>query len=139
MWINGERIRSSKRLRVLFWGILFNVIVSILHYVDNIVYLDQYPDPEWMTGHLIDAFWFVMTPFCIVGYLLFKKKRNALAAVCLCLYSMMSLFVLAHYLIEPIWSISLKINFLILLEALAAIILIVYVAMYQIGARQAAH
>ena len=124
---------KTKGFKVLFIIIVINILVTMVHYIDNIIYLDEYPDPEWMTGHIIDAFWFVMTPFSIIGYILLKKRKTTIGAICLYIYSIMSLLVLSHYLIAPIWEISLKINSFILLEALSAVFLISYVSYFLVS------
>jgi len=119
---------TKKGLKNIFILIVINILITIAHYMDNIIYLDEYPDPEWMKAYMTDAFWFLMTPFSIIGYNLLKKGKITFGAICLYIYSLMSLFVLAHYLISPIWEISFKINFLILLETFSAIVLIIYLS-----------
>jgi len=46
---------------------LSNVVTSILHYVDNVVFFRHYPAPTWLSPHLVDLAWFVMTP-CMVDF-----------------------------------------------------------------------
>jgi hypothetical protein len=76
--------------------------------------------------------WFVMTPFGVAGYVLFLRGRSTAAFACLYLYALMSLLVLGHYLIALPWQVSLKINALIMAEAIAALLLGIFTAWLQI-------
>src|SRR5215468_4700111 len=84
--------------------VLANVVTSILHYVDNVVFFRHYPEPTWLSPHLVDLAWFVMTPFGVAGYLFFRRGRRPAAFACLYLYAAMGLLVLGHYLIAPPWT-----------------------------------
>lgn len=103
------------------------MVASILHYVANICYFAEYPEPTWLNPCIVDAFWFVMTPFAIAGYWYYEQRWQTLGRYSLLIYSGMSLLVLGHYLISPPWNVSFKINAMILLETFAAIGLLTYV------------
>ncbi|MCC9655268.1 hypothetical protein [Rhodopirellula halodulae] len=68
-----------------------------------------------------------MTPFAIAGYWYYTQNWADLGKWALVIYSVMSMLVLGHYLITPPWDVSLKINAFILLETLAAVVLLLYV------------
>lgn len=113
----------------LKWLVWFNIFTTILHYVDNILFFAHYPEPTWLNPTLVDAFWFVMTPFALLALWLIKHQRLYWGLVSMVLYCLMSLLVLGHYLI-PREHISLKIHAFIWLEAFAAIGLLTYVMGY---------
>lgn len=113
-----------KNLLVL---IILNIIATFGHYVDNICYFADYPEPHWLSPSIVDAFWFFMTPFAAFGYWYYLKGWHGLARWSLVAYCLMSLLVLGHYLIEPPWNVAFRINLLILIEALAAVVLLLYV------------
>ena len=119
-------------MHVLLWLLLANVVATVAHYVDNIVFFAQYPEPPWMQPHFIDAFWFVMTPFALVGYKLITRGRVHFGSVVLYLYAAMSLLVLAHYRYAPMRSIRFRIHIFILVEAALALALVAYVAVLQV-------
>jgi hypothetical protein len=121
----------SDRKRILLTLLVANVVTSILHYVDNVVFFRHYPEPTWLSPHLVDLAWFVMTPFGVAGYVLFRQGRRPAAFACLYLYAAMGLLVLGHYLIAPPWEVSLKINLFIMAEAVAALLLGVFTARLQ--------
>ncbi len=45
--------------------LVVNIATSILPYMDNILFFHTYPEPHWINPQIIDAFWFVMTPFAV--------------------------------------------------------------------------
>jgi hypothetical protein len=114
-----------------------NVLARILHYVHNILFFHGYLEPEWISPQCIDAFWFVVTPFAALGYLLYRKGKRLRACLTLYLYSGMSLLVLCHYLYAPIRDVSDEINSLILLEATSAIILVGFATWLHLNDRDA--
>ncbi len=116
--------------------LVINIATSILHYVDNILFFHTYPEPRWINPQIIDAFWFVMTPFALLGYALYSKGSRRHSYLCLYLYALMSLLVLGHYRYGSMWEMSMKINLLIISEAIAAVALIAYTMWLQLRAEE---
>lgn len=116
--------------RTLYILVIINILTTILHYVDNVIFFQYYPEPDWLQAHWVDAFWFVMTPFAILSLFLFKQQKIKLAISCLISYVLMSLLVLGHYHYAPFFDISLKIHAFIWIETIAAIILAIYAILY---------
>lgn len=111
--------------------IAINILVSLGHYVHNMVFLPQYHEPAWITPALIDSLWLVMTPLGVIGYGLYRRGYGRWGYGLLYFYCGLSLLVLGHYVITPIASLSLTIHLVILAEALVAAMLAVYVAYLQ--------
>ncbi|NES19134.1 MAG: hypothetical protein F6K41_09415 [Symploca sp. SIO3E6] len=116
----------SKQNIVLLLLIILNIIVSLGHYIHNMMFLPQYYEPDWITPSLIDTLWFVMTPFSCIGYLLYLRGSLKLGYLLIYIYCFLSLLVLGHYVMTPIGMLSLTINLVILAEAIAAVILALY-------------
>lgn len=112
--------------RNLLCLVIANIIASILHYVDNVMHFEHYPEPDWLNAQLVDLFWFFMTPFAIVGLYLVKRHRFNFALWLLIAYALMGLLVLGHYNYAPFFDISFKIHLFIWLEAILAGILLIY-------------
>ncbi len=112
--------------------LVINISTSILHYVDNILFFHVYPEPHWINPQIIDLFWFVMTPFAVLGYILYSKGLRRHSYLCLYLYALMSLLVLGHYRYGSMWEMSPKMNLLIVIEAIAAVALIAYTMLLQL-------
>ena len=118
---------SRVQARVLLVLLIVNVTASILHYVDNLRFFEAYPEPAWIRPHFIDAFWFVMTPLAVVGFLWFRKGSRWRASASLAAYALMSLLVLGHYRYASPWELSFRVNLFILVEAVAAVVLLGFV------------
>lgn len=118
------------RYRILVYLIIANIIASILHYVDNVIHFEHYPEPDWLNAQLVDLFWFFMTPFALLGLWLMKKQQYMPALFALIAYALMGLLVLGHYNYASFFNISFKIHLFIWLEAVLAGILLIYTPLY---------
>lgn len=103
-----------------------NILLSILHYADNLIHFDAYPEPEWFSPYLTDSIWLVMTPLGIAGFWFYRQQRFRWAYIGLYSYALLAQLTLGHYTVAPIWELSLKMNSLILLEAWAAVPLAIF-------------
>ncbi|WP_347259620.1 hypothetical protein [Rudaea sp.] len=130
--MNTARSTRDGFLHLLFWLLLANALASILHYGDNLLYFEEYPEPGWINRSIIDAFWFVMTPFALIGYQAVKRGQAGFGGICLYLYAAGGLLVLGHYRYAPMCSIVPRIHALILLEAGLAVALVAVVLVHQI-------
>ena len=72
-----------------------------------------------------------MTPFGILGCMLLFGHRRVPAFACLYMYSEMGLPVVGHYHIAAPWKVSFKINLLITLEAVSALLLGLYTLWFR--------
>jgi hypothetical protein len=58
-----ERWRVSVKLLWLSRLLLLAIVASsVIHYTDNLLFFEQYPEPPCINQHQIDAFWWIMTP-----------------------------------------------------------------------------
>ena len=103
---------------------------SILHYVHNVIHFDHYPEPDWLSPQLVDAFWFVMTPIGIYGLIVAVKSQMTKGRWWLYLYALMGLLSLLHYNIETDNIMTVTMHSLIWFQAICAFWLIAYVTMY---------
>ena len=117
------RLLSRRSLSIL---LVLNIAASIVHYLDNIAFFSEYPEPTWLDPTRVDVAWFVMTPFACAGYALYRRGQIRLGASLLTIYALMGLLVLGHYRYADICSIALRIHGFILLEAGAAACLLAW-------------
>lgn len=92
--------RSPPGLRVLRTLLVVAVLVSIVHYVDNVANYADYPVPSSgpaPSREQIGTSWFVFTGFGATGLFLFARRQGRLAAACLAVYSLSGLVGLGHY------------------------------------------
>jgi len=74
------------------------VMVSIVHYTDNYVNWQDYPEPNPSAGAVLAA-WFGFTAAGLAGYLLFRRRPSVLALALLAAYSGSGLIGIGHYLV----------------------------------------
>jgi hypothetical protein len=121
-------MHRSRALTILVVG---NLVASVLHFGDNIVHFHEYPEPSWIPSpHIVDALWFAITPLLLLAWWLASQGRRWPAIALFWSYGALSMFVLGHYNFASPAELSFRINFLIWLEALAALLLIVLVPRY---------
>ncbi|EKE72998.1 hypothetical protein [Gallaecimonas xiamenensis] len=118
---------ASAWLRALKWLVLATFLSSILHYLDNMLFFADYPEPVWINTHMIDLFWVLMTPLAPLGYLWVKWGRYRAGTLLLAVYGLCNMLTLGHYRFAPFTSISTKIHLFILLEALLGGLLVAWV------------
>lgn len=123
---------QDRGLQQLKWLLIATFASSILHYVDNILFFDDYPEPVWINPHIVDLFWFVMTPLAPLGYQMFKARRYLLGLGLIVGYGLANMLTLGHYKYQPFLDISFKIHLFILIEAALAFLLIGYVIAFYI-------
>ncbi|UBT80437.1 hypothetical protein LCH33_003860 [Pseudomonas amygdali] len=117
---------TNQRLGKLRWLLWATVASSVLHYADNLLFFHQYPEPPWINRHMIDAFWWLMTPLAWIGYRMMRRSAHRAGAATLLAYAGCNLLTLGHYRYAPIHEISLRIHTFILIEAALAVALIAY-------------
>jgi hypothetical protein len=91
---------SDRRTLWLQIILLAAVLSSIVHYTDNTIRFDSYPqdDPELVSRPMIPVSWVLFTAFGALGYVLFRRNRWWAAAACLAVYSISGLISPLHYL-----------------------------------------
>ncbi|NHC37279.1 hypothetical protein [Scytonema millei] len=121
--MDGKKINRT----ALFILLIVNVISTILHYSDNFVSYDKYPQPNWITPDSIYLAWIVLTTFGVVGYVLYVKDMFWAAYVCLGIYSITGLSSPGHYLYSVQHVFSGKMHLLIWTDAIAGISLLIFI------------
>src|SRR3954454_7947111 len=107
--------------------LIANLVASALHFGDNMLRFDDYPEPSWITGpHVVDALWLVMTPLLAVGWWLARGGMRRASGGVLRLYGVLSMFVLGHYFYASPSELPFRINVLIGIEATAAGLLLLF-------------
>ena len=93
-----EHRRAVRILSAIF---AFAVVVSVIHYTDNSVNLDDYPPAKNApaSAALVLGAWFAFTAAGLAGYLLFRRRPSDLALLLLAAYSGSGLIGIGHYLV----------------------------------------
>lgn len=118
-----------KKVKTWFW---VSVAASLLHFTDNVLRLDSYPDLPITKASSIVTFGIVMFGMGFLGYWIYLNKLHKSGIVFLYTYALMSLIVLGHYLpsrlTKGFWGYGLEIHLFIWLEALTSLVLIYYLS-----------
>lgn len=112
---------------VLLLLVVFNIIFTTLHYTDNALFVDRYPEPEWFTTVGVFATLIFMTPFGVLGYWLYRKGLFWWSYLCLGFYSITSVSSPGHYFYPMVTSMSVKMHLLIWCDAIAGLSLILFI------------
>jgi hypothetical protein len=107
------------RQRLLKIFLIICGVATALHFTDNYLYIEQYPQPDWITAPSIYQAWLVWTSIGIAGYWLYKQQQFWLAYLCLAVYSCCGLDSLGHYLYGAMADFSLKMHGLIVMDGVA--------------------
>jgi hypothetical protein len=91
---------TSSATRLLTGLLSFAVAASIVHYTDNYLNYDAYPQSSSVpnpSAIIVLLSWFVFTSFGIAGYVLFCRGDITRACLCLAAYSGSGLVGIGHY------------------------------------------
>ena len=130
---------SDAQVGRLGWVLLVTALGSVLHYADNLLFFQEYPEPPWINRSMIDAFWFVMTPLALAGWMAIRRGRPAGGLLLLLVYAVCNLLPLGHYLYAPLHVIGARIQAFIMLEALFAMALIFTLVRMAMALHHARH
>ena len=89
---------ENDRQQLLKILLLISVVITAVHFTDNFIYFEHYPQPDWITRPGVYRSWIIWTVFGIAGYWLYKNQRFWLSYLCLAIYSTCGLSSLGHYL-----------------------------------------
>jgi peptidoglycan/LPS O-acetylase OafA/YrhL len=91
-----------RAVRILSGIFALAVVVSIIHYTDNYVNFDDYPEPTTEPkpiAALVPVFWVGFTAAGLAGYLLFRRRPSDRALVLVAAYSGSGLIGILHYVV----------------------------------------
>ncbi len=117
MPIDSE-IKRQHLLKIL---LIACIVSTAIHFTDNYIYIEQYPQPDWITPASVYASWIIWTVTGIAGYWLYKNKRFWSSYACLLFYSFSGLVSLGHYLHGSIFEFSAKMHFFIVTDAITGL------------------
>jgi hypothetical protein len=115
------------RTKILLSIVVFNLISTWLHYTDNAIYVDRYPEPAWFNTIGVFVTVAIMTPIGLLGYWLYRQSRFWLSYMVLGIYSITSISSPGHYLFPGVMAMTIKMHALIWLDAFAGSLLIGFI------------
>lgn len=118
---------GSRQVHALFRVLLAGVVLTTVHYTDNYLDFDSYPQPGSLRPWQVWAAWLLLTAVGVAGYRLYKRGQVLPAYVCLVVYSYTGLSSLGHYLYGALGEFSAKQHAFILVDGLAGASVIAFV------------
>ncbi len=112
-------VTQTQPTHILKGLLTFSIIATLIHFTDNYLYFEHYPQPDWISQFGVIRGWFVWTAVGVLGYWLYKNQRYALAHLSLLIYAFCGLSSLGHYLYGGMSEFSPKMHALILTDGLA--------------------
>ena len=102
----GDSSRAVRNLRVIVGAVL---VVSAVHYADNVVRFDRYIDPadrfgptSWIDAGIVAVSWFAFAAAMLGGLWAYERGRISLAALCLAVGASSGLLTLLHFVeVQP--------------------------------------
>jgi hypothetical protein len=123
---------KPKYLSLLRILLIISIISTAIHFTDNYLFFERYPQPVWITAPSIYQSWAILTAIGIVGYGLYKWGKFWLACGCLLLYSLTGLASPGHYLYGHLSQFSFKMHLFIWTDGLAGLAILVF-TLWMIG------
>ena len=74
-----------------------SLLSTALHYTDNYIAIDEYPQPDWIGHQVVYLAWITFTIFGVLGYLAFRQNEVTVAGAFFIAYSYTGLSSLGHY------------------------------------------
>ena len=121
----SNTVQQHKSLLLL---LLLNLLASVLHYVHNVIYFQHYPETDWLSAHIVDYVWFLMTFIGLAGVIALINIRLSIAKACFNLYALLNMLSLLHYAVDSDNVMTVAMHSFIWLEALCAAALLYYLA-----------
>ena len=116
-----------KRQLLLKLLLIVSIISTSIHFTDNYLFIEQYPQPAWITAASIYQSWLILTAVGIAGYWLYKERKFWVGYVCLIIYSLTGLASPGHYLYGSLSQFSLKMHLLIWTDGLTGLAVLGFV------------
>jgi hypothetical protein len=75
-----------------------SIVATAFHFTDNLVSIETYPQPGWISEGVVAVSWFLYSAAGIGGYLLYRRGELLVAHALLFLYAFAGLGSLGHFL-----------------------------------------
>lgn len=95
-----------------------SVASTAVHYTDNYINIDEYPQPDYINHEMIVVVWILLTLLGVAGYLFFRDEKRVPAGIYLLLYSYTGLSSLGHFAFGSMGEFSTRMHLTIWLDGL---------------------
>jgi hypothetical protein len=129
--MSRERAMAFERawLRVLAVLLFAYAGASLVHHVHNAEFLADYPNmPAWITRPAVYAAWLCETMLGVAGYLILRRGYPVVGLGLIVIYAALGFDAFVHYALAPAAAHTAAMNATIWLEAAAAALVLVAIA-----------
>lgn len=106
--------------------LIFNIVITSIHYTDNAIFVREYPEPEWISTSGVLLTWVVMTAIGIIGYWLYSQQNYWLSYLLLGMYAGTGLSSSAHYFYGELSQFSIKMHVFIWMDIIAGLSVVAF-------------
>ncbi len=128
-------VPEPRATRALLRVLLAGIVLTVVHYTDNYLYFDEYPQPASLRRWQVYTGWIVLTAVGVLGYRLYRSGYTAPAYVCLVVYSYTGTSSLGHYLYGSWSDFSAKQHVFILVDGATGLAVLAFVAWSMLARR----
>lgn len=132
----GRTLPEPGHVKALLRVLVAGVVLTTVHYADNYLYFDEYPQPASLQRWQVYAAWLVLTAVGAAGYALYERGHTAPAYVCLVVYSYTGLSSLGHYLYGSFDEFTAKQHAFITVDGLTGTAVLAFVAWSAVTRRR---
>ena len=130
-------MESNLKPRTVLLGLLAACVVSTaIHYTDNTISYDKYPQSDTVTAGVIALSWLLITPAAILGYRLYVGGKMLPAYVSLAVFSLVGLSTPWHYTSQGFSDFALLRNISILTDGVTGAAVLLFVLWSALIARE---
>ncbi|MBH8555671.1 hypothetical protein I8751_25665 [Nostocaceae cyanobacterium CENA357] len=117
-------VKGQKLLKIL---LIASIISTGIHFTDNYLFIERYPQPNWITAPSIYQSWLILTGVGIAAYWLYKYRKFWLSYGCLLVYSLTGLASPGHYIYGSLSQFSAKMHLLIWTDGLTGLAILGFI------------
>ena len=123
----AAEVREPRDVTILRRVLVVGILVTLVHYTDNYLYFDDYPQPASLRRWQVYTGWLLLTAIGVAGYRLYARGHVGLAYACLVVYSYTGTSSLGHYLYGSLSEFSAKQHVLILTDGLSGVAVLAFI------------
>jgi hypothetical protein len=120
------------RTRVLALLMIVYGAASLLHFVHNAVYIQEYPNlPTWITPLGVYASWLAIASVGVLGFWLYRRGSHGAGLTVIAVYALIGFGGLDHYMVAPMSAHTVVMNGTIVAEVAAASALLIFLCVLR--------
>ena len=107
--------------------LIFSIVITSIHYTDNAIFVDRYPEPEWFTTSGVFLTWAILTLVAMISYWLYSQEHFWSSYFLLGMYAGTGLSSPAHYFYGELSQFSIKMHVLIWIDVIAGLSVVAFI------------